>query len=189
MRTWTLFNQTSMLRRYTGEAGSTRDAVPLARACFSEPSSPYRWYQQHRNSIDGNVPKRWPRMLGLHPKPLSTTTYPCKRSHSGFLLLYVLVGTLGAVEQVHLLLLVRSRSAHVLLVGIRLRVRDPSRFTKSRDSDTMPEANEECGGGGDKDIAAKWSVKVLTQSIGNSIREVGFLSRFTHTRILGGCLR
>jgi hypothetical protein len=105
-------------------------------------------------------------MLGLHPKPFSTTTYPCRQSQSDLLLLYVLVGTLGAVEQVHLLLLVRSRSAHVLLVGIRLRVRDPGRFTKSRDSDTMPEANEECGGGSDEDIAGKLSVKVRSSTLG-----------------------
>jgi len=171
-----------------GEAGTTKDAVPLARACFSEPSSPYHWYQQHRNSSDGNVPKRWPRMLDLHPKPRSTTTYPRKRSHSGFLLLYVLVGALGAVEQVHLLLLIRSRSAHVLFIGIGLRVRDLGWFTESRDSDAMPEANEECGGGGDKDIAGKLSVKVRSSPLG--IREGRWVSfKVTHTRILGGRLR
>ena len=75
-----------------------------------------------------------------------------------FLLLYLLVGALGAVEQVHLLLLIRSRSAHVALVGIRLRVRDLSRFPESRDSDSMPETDEECGGGSDKHIAMRWSV-------------------------------
>jgi hypothetical protein len=105
-------------------------------------------------------------MLGLHPKPFSTTTYPCRQPQSDLLLLYVLVGTLGAVEQIHLLLLIRSRSAHVLLVGIRLRVRDPGRFTKSRDSDTVPEANEECGGGSDEDIAGKLSVKVRNSTLG-----------------------
>ena len=127
-------------------------------------------------------------MLGLHPKPFSTTTYPCRQPQSDLLLLYVLVGTLGAVEQIHLLLLIRSRSAHVLLVGIRLRVRDPGRFTKSRDSDTMPEANEECGGGGDKDIAGKLSVKVRSSPLG--IREGRWVSfKVTHTRILGGRLR
>ena len=70
------------------------------------------------------------------------------------------MGALGAVEQVHLLLLLRSRSAHVLLVGVRLRIHNPSWFTEPRDSDAMPETDEECGGSGTKDIAVKWSVHV-----------------------------
>jgi hypothetical protein len=51
------------------------------------------------------------------------------------------VSALGAVEQVHLLLLLRSGSAHVALVGIRLRIDDPGRLAESRDADTMPETD------------------------------------------------
>lgn len=67
-------------------------------------------------------------MLGLHSNRLSPTTYPRERSQSDFLLMYVLVGALGAVEQVHLLLLLRGRSAHVALVGVRLRIHNSSWF-------------------------------------------------------------
>ena len=116
-------------------------------------------------------------MLGLHSNRLSPTTYPRERSQSDFLLMYVLVGALSAVEKVHLLLLLRSRSAHVALVGVRLRIHDPGRLPKSRDSDSMPETDEECGGGGDQDIAGKWLVCCTQQAIGNSARELEFLPR------------
>jgi hypothetical protein len=139
--------------------------------------------------LDSNVPKRRTCMLGLHPKPPSTTTYPRKRLQSEFLLLYLLVGALGAVEEVHLLLLIRSRSAHVALVGVRLGVNNSSRLPEHGDSDAMPETDEECGGGGDQDIAVRWSVSCTQQTIGNPVRELGFSSKVTHTRIPGGCLR
>jgi hypothetical protein len=80
---------------------------------------------------------------------MRATKNPRKRSHSDILLLYVLVGALGTVEQVHLLLLLRSRSAHVALVGVGLGVHDLCRLPEGRDSDSMPETDEECGGGGD----------------------------------------
>ena len=51
------------------------------------------------------------------------------------------VGTLGAVEQVHLLLLLRSGSAHVALVGVRLGVDDAGGLAESRDADAMPETD------------------------------------------------
>jgi hypothetical protein len=99
------------------------------------------------------------------------------------------VGALGAVEEVHLLLLIRSRSAHVALVGVRLGVNNSSRLPEHGDSDAMPETDEECGGGGDQDIAVRWSVSCTQQTIGNPVRELGFSSKVTHTRIPGGCLR
>ena len=51
------------------------------------------------------------------------------------------MSALGAVEQVHLLLLLRSSSAHVALVGVRLGVHDASRLAESGDADAMPETN------------------------------------------------
>jgi hypothetical protein len=53
------------------------------------------------------------------------------------------VSALRAVEQVHLLLLLGSSSAHVALVGVRLGVHDASRLAESRDAGTMPEADLE----------------------------------------------
>ena len=82
-------------------------------------------------------------MLGLHSNRLSPTTYPRERSQSDFLLMYVLVGALGAVEQVHLLLLLRGRSAHVALVGVRLGVHDAGGLAESRHADAMPETDLE----------------------------------------------
>src|SRR4051812_20147016 len=49
------------------------------------------------------------------------------------------VSALGAVEQVHLLLLLRSGSAHVALVGVRLRIHDAGGLAESRDANAMPE--------------------------------------------------
>ena len=51
------------------------------------------------------------------------------------------MSALRAVEQVHLLLLLRSGSAHVALVGIRLGVHDAGGLAESRDADAMPETN------------------------------------------------
>ena len=51
------------------------------------------------------------------------------------------VSALGAVEQVHLILLLRSGSAHVALVGVRLGVHDAGGLAESRDADAMPEAD------------------------------------------------
>lgn len=51
------------------------------------------------------------------------------------------VSALGAVEQVHLLLLLRSSSAHVALVGVRLGVHDAGGLAESRDADAMPETD------------------------------------------------
>lgn len=53
----------------------------------------------------------------------------------------------------------------------------------------MPETDEECGGGGDQDIAEKWLVCCTQQAIGNLVKGAGISSMVTHTRILGGCLR
>lgn len=83
---------------------------------------------------------------------------------------------LRAVEQVHLLLLLRSGSAHVALVGVRLRVHNACGLAESADAGTMPETDlvatirtkssrnlgvrrwssyEEGAGGGDQDIAVE----------------------------------
>lgn len=51
------------------------------------------------------------------------------------------MSALGAVEQVHLLLLLRSSSAHVALVGVRLGVYDAGGLAESRDADAMPETD------------------------------------------------
>ena len=51
------------------------------------------------------------------------------------------VSALSAVEKVHLLLLLRSSSAHVLLVGICLGVHNASRLAESRDAGAMPETD------------------------------------------------
>lgn len=51
------------------------------------------------------------------------------------------MGALGAVEQVHLLLLLRSGSAHVALVGVRLGVHNAGGLAESRNADAMPEAD------------------------------------------------
>ena len=62
----------------------------------------------------------------------------CPRSHH---LLDSPVSALRAVEKVHLLLLLRSSSAHVALIGVRLGVYDASRLAESGDADAMPETN------------------------------------------------
>lgn len=51
------------------------------------------------------------------------------------------VSALRAVEQVHLLLLLRSSSAHVALVGVRLGVHDAGGLAESRHADAMPETD------------------------------------------------
>ena len=53
------------------------------------------------------------------------------------------VSALSAVEQVHLLLLLRSGSAHVALVGVRLGIHDDCGLAESRDADAMPETDLE----------------------------------------------
>lgn len=110
------------------------------------------------------------------------------------------MSALGAIEQVHLLLLLRSGSAHVALVGVRLGVHNAGRLAESRDADTMPEtdlrvvvlglsghrgvddvlAYEEGAGGGDEDVAAG-------SSLAGAI-VVGCL-RVVLTRIPGGWMR
>ena len=62
----------------------------------------------------------------------------CPRSHH---LLDSPVSALRAVEQVHLLLLLRSSSAHVALVGVRLGVHDAGGLAESRHADAMPETD------------------------------------------------
>jgi hypothetical protein len=51
------------------------------------------------------------------------------------------VSALRAVKQIHLLLLLRSRSAHVTLVGVRLGVHDAGGLAESRHADAMPETD------------------------------------------------
>jgi hypothetical protein len=51
------------------------------------------------------------------------------------------MSALGAIEQVHLLLLLRSSRAHVALVGVCLGVHNAGRLAESRDADAMPETD------------------------------------------------
>lgn len=51
------------------------------------------------------------------------------------------MSALCAVEQVHLLLLLRSGSVHIALVGVRLGVHNAGRLAESRDADAMPETD------------------------------------------------
>jgi len=70
----------------------------------------------------------------LYPAPTPYATQPPNLFDSP-------VSALRAVEQVHLLLLLRSGSAHVALVGVRLGVHDAGGLAESRDADAMPESD------------------------------------------------
>jgi hypothetical protein len=111
--------------------------------------------------------------------PIDNNISAPNQGRSDLLLLYVRVSALCAVEQVHLLLLLRSRSAHVALVGIGLRVVHTSRLSETRDSNAMPETDEECGGGSDKHISVRWSVCVH-MPLGFREGSCGFFQGYTY---------